>query len=1135
MKNLLFTLIISILSLSELNSTLYTFNSTDGIGFTGSGNVGVSTTTTVEGVFQDLTLKITQSGSNAYDGQYVNFNDNALYCGGDGIGSSPNTSRVLKVSKTDGSTFTLNSLIIIPICAQQETANLFVKAYSAGELVGTWTQNNVAKSTRITVDFSTVQDFSYIGIDKFEISSGVQDFYLDDLTINTVSVQNPNPFTASAYSPTQINLSWTKNANANNVLVAYNTSNTFGSPSGAYSAGNSISGGGTVLYVGNGTSFNHTGLSPNTKYYYKIWSDDGFNAYSEGVSDDETTPIDANSTVTASAVVVEPVDIPTTANSAAQSINVFDFTISDAGTSDGLPTFISQIALNTSGTANFGKVTWRLNGPDANNVIGEYSSGSNTLTFKNLNISVANAQNETYAVNAYYNDNSGITDNQNYILSMNGSSSANFTVTASGSQMASSQTAINNGGGSKTTVSATEISFSTQPSGSVSGAILTGQPVIKATDAFANVDLDYTANISISEDGDGAVSGASVKACVQGVATFTDIKYSATADKEHFHILANASGLTQIQSNDIISDVVATKLLFATQVAPLNIQSGVVTSFTSVPTIEAVDVDNKIDTDFNSNILLSVIDPNDGTLDGVVNNLSCSGDNDVSASTVTLAANLGSVTFSGLSLKYTNSGVQNTIALRATSGGLTPANGSNISSALYSTPTTQISSIHVLTGSTRANILFNRGNGSNYVVFLKQTNSGSQAPIDNVTYTGHDNWNTKGTQISSTGWYCIYNGADANPNVIITNLTRNTEYSVAAFEFNGDASNELYLKTIDAGNLTTFTTDDPEITLNTTGFVSNFGSQMINQYSSEASFSISGSELQGNITISAPSGFQISTTTGQAFNSVNPIIITPVSKSVNSTTIYVKFAPTEVAQYGPSDITINSKDINEKTISIQGVGANAPTLQASSIRFSNISRTGITVSWTKGDGEARALFVKNNKFSVSPLIDGAKYIANSQYTMGDMVDNGAYCVYNGSTENSVNITNLTKYKLYYFRMFEYNNANSPVYLQTITADNPASRWTLRKEDDSELHSGEFTIYPNPAYNIINLDIESDESNIETQIYSIDGNLIKTINNGIIAKGVQRLQLDISDLNTGIYVLKLLYGDEQIIGLFEVVK
>lgn len=81
-------------------------------------------------------------------------------------------------------------------------------------------------------------------------------------------------FGATAISASQINLTWTKNiCFMGDVLVANNTVNTFGNPSGTYVAGNAITGGGTVIYKGPLSSFNNTGLADNTTYFYSIWAE----------------------------------------------------------------------------------------------------------------------------------------------------------------------------------------------------------------------------------------------------------------------------------------------------------------------------------------------------------------------------------------------------------------------------------------------------------------------------------------------------------------------------------------------------------------------------------------------------------------------------------------------------------------------------------------------------------------------------------------------------------------------------------------------------------------------------------------------------------------------------------------------
>ncbi|MCB5247094.1 MAG: S8 family serine peptidase [Candidatus Cloacimonetes bacterium] len=108
-------------------------------------------------------------------------------------------------------------------------------------------------------------------------------------------INNPLAFVAMPVSPYQIDLSWNQNNNNDNVLVAWSADGVFGAPVDgiAYSSGNTIPGGGSVLYNGSLVTYNHTGLDPSTTYHYKAWSvhDDGAKAlaYSSGVETNATT------------------------------------------------------------------------------------------------------------------------------------------------------------------------------------------------------------------------------------------------------------------------------------------------------------------------------------------------------------------------------------------------------------------------------------------------------------------------------------------------------------------------------------------------------------------------------------------------------------------------------------------------------------------------------------------------------------------------------------------------------------------------------------------------------------------------------------------------------------------------------
>ncbi len=166
-------------------------------------------------------------------------------------------------------------------------------------------------STNIDV-FGTIGSSSYYYNDKTvirksSITSPTTSYSADDWTFTAYSgddpanlgshtmdcsgVIDPSSFSATASSNSQINLTWTENASGNDVLIAWNSTSTFGTPEDgtSYSSGSGIPGGGTSLGTDADEAYSHTSLDANTQYFYKIWSVDGSTYYSDGVTDNATT------------------------------------------------------------------------------------------------------------------------------------------------------------------------------------------------------------------------------------------------------------------------------------------------------------------------------------------------------------------------------------------------------------------------------------------------------------------------------------------------------------------------------------------------------------------------------------------------------------------------------------------------------------------------------------------------------------------------------------------------------------------------------------------------------------------------------------------------------------------------------
>ncbi|MEI7500672.1 MAG: M6 family metalloprotease domain-containing protein [Bacteroidota bacterium] len=103
-------------------------------------------------------------------------------------------------------------------------------------------------------------------------------------TVFVTYIDDPAHFSAAPISSSEIDLNWQKNPSNSNVVIAYNSTNSFGIPvnGSIYAPGDVIPGGGIVLYNGPDTTYNHTGLLTKTRYFYKAWSVLPGTSYSPG-------------------------------------------------------------------------------------------------------------------------------------------------------------------------------------------------------------------------------------------------------------------------------------------------------------------------------------------------------------------------------------------------------------------------------------------------------------------------------------------------------------------------------------------------------------------------------------------------------------------------------------------------------------------------------------------------------------------------------------------------------------------------------------------------------------------------------------------------------------------------------------
>lgn len=121
----------------------------------------------------------------------------------------------------------------------------------------------------------------------------------------------------------------------------------------------------------------------------------------------------------------------------------------------------------------------------------------------------------------------------------------------------------------------------------------------------------------------------------------------------------------------------------------------------------------------------------------------------------------------------------------------TSSSGSGTRSGFTFSATTQASAITFSNvQSNQLCISWTNGTADKRIVFVKEGSGVFSNPVNNTTYTASSDWGGKGTQISSSGYYCVYNNTGSS--VTVTNLSANTIYTVQVLEYNGTAGAEYY-------------------------------------------------------------------------------------------------------------------------------------------------------------------------------------------------------------------------------------------------------------------------------------------------------------------------------------------------------
>ncbi len=457
------------------------------------GSCGTSTSTTISSTGnQTFTLTQGDNSSALADGTYSNCTVTVTDAAGNASSALTLTSFIVDTTaprissierKTPASTPTASDTLILTVTFNEAVSNLDTADFSVSGTTGSVTNVASAGGNAYDITISGGDLSSYDGEVTLSFAGGqnVADSAGNTLSNTTPTGNNNNSYTVDNAAPTVSSIAPQGSPNASDVSMDFRVTfdeNASNVSTGDFELTKTSSANGTISSVSevNATTKDVTvnsisgvgtlrlDLKSNTDITDASGNGNGTNgnvaAYTSGTTHTVLIP-NSDASLSAANGVDESsmISLPSTANTLAQKVNLFDFNISDGGGGDTLSTNVNQIVINTSGTGPFDKVKWLLNGSDVSNIEGNYTS--NKITFSDFNISIADGSSEIYTLSGYFKNPTGLTDNSTFGFSVDGDT--DLTLESSKTQMATTST-VTNSTNAKVDINATKLIFKTMPS-----------------------------------------------------------------------------------------------------------------------------------------------------------------------------------------------------------------------------------------------------------------------------------------------------------------------------------------------------------------------------------------------------------------------------------------------------------------------------------------------------------------------------------------------------------------------------------------------------------------------------------------------------------------------------------------------
>lgn len=337
------------------------------------------------------------------------------------------------------------------------------------------------------------------------------------------------------------------------------------------------------------------------------------------------------------------------------------------------------------------------------------------------------------------------------------------------------------------------------------------------------------------------------------------------------------------------------------------------------------------------------------------------------------------------------------------------------------------------------------GTGIQNTIVLRTTNTSATAPTLNNQGQYSTLGGTSGPNTIGADWTIISITVSGSTTTYTDNtVSPSTSYKYAiihrdlAYNFSSAAL---------SSTITTGAATSPTISIAST--MNDFGSIAVHTTSDVQSYTVSGTNLTDNITITPPTGFEISIS-NSPFNATNPITLTQSSGTVNSTTIYVRFSPTVIQSYN-DNITHTSDGSNNPNLNTTGTGISPSNPASFSATAASTSQINLLATANANSDNIVVVYNETGTF-LSPT-DGV-----APGNVGESFSGGTIH-YKGSAGSLGNMSGLSVNQTVYFKAFSYDSYNY------YSSGSTANATTLKNAPTTQDHDITFSSVGNASITV----------------------------------------------------------------------